>query len=56
MKLLGDEAEVGACFIPFRDNAKLDARQVHDLWRTYHRLRKSFWMHPMELLDDLGHI
>jgi hypothetical protein len=30
MKLLGDEAEVGARFIPFRDNANLDARQVHD--------------------------
>jgi hypothetical protein len=36
MKLLGDEDEVGARFIPFRDNANLDARQVHDLWRTYH--------------------
>jgi hypothetical protein len=42
MKLLGDEAEVGARFIPFRDNANLDARQVHDLWRTYYRLRNHF--------------
>jgi hypothetical protein len=31
MVLLGDEAQVNACFIPFRDSANLDARQVHDL-------------------------
>jgi hypothetical protein len=31
MKFLRDEAEVGARFIPFRDNANLDVRQVHDL-------------------------
>jgi hypothetical protein len=42
MKRLVDEAEVGARLIPFRDNANLDARQVHDLWRTYHRLRNHF--------------
>jgi hypothetical protein len=42
MKLLGDEAEVGARFILFRDNANLDARQMHDLWRTYHTLINHF--------------
>jgi hypothetical protein len=26
MKLLGDDAEVDACFISFRDSANLDAR------------------------------
>ena len=25
---------------------------MHGLRQTYHRLRKSFWMHPMVLLGD----
>jgi hypothetical protein len=25
------------------------------LRRTYHKLRKSFWTHPTELLGDVGH-
>jgi hypothetical protein len=40
--LLGDEAQVNVCFIPFRDSANLDARQVHDLRQTYHRNRNHF--------------
>ena len=39
MVLLGDEAQVEACFGPFGDSANLDARSVHGLRRTYHRLR-----------------
>jgi hypothetical protein len=54
MVILGDEAQLEARFGPFRDSANLDARSVHGLRRTYHRLRKSFWMHPMKLLVDVG--
>jgi hypothetical protein len=54
--LLRDEAQVEARFSPFRDSANLVARSVHSLRRTYHGLRKSFWMHPMQLLVDVGHV
>ena len=56
MVLLGDEAQLEASFGPFGDSANLDARSVHCLRRTYHRLEKSFWTHPMELLGDVGHV
>jgi hypothetical protein len=36
------EAYVEAHFGPFGDSANLDARLVHDLHRTYHRLRNQF--------------
>jgi hypothetical protein len=42
MVLLGDEAQVEAYFGPFGDNANLDARWVHGLCRTYHRLKNHF--------------
>jgi hypothetical protein len=29
---------------------------VHSLHRMYHRLRKSFLTHPMELPDDVRHV
>jgi hypothetical protein len=41
MGLLGDEAQVEAWFVPFGDSATLDARLVHDLRQTYHRLGNS---------------
>ena len=56
MILLGDEAQVKACFGLFGDSANLDAREVHGLRRTYHKLGKSFWTHPMELLGDVRHV
>ena len=56
MLLLGDKAQVEARFGMFGDSANLDARVVHGLRRTYHRLRKLFWTHPMELLRDVGHV
>jgi site-specific recombinase XerC len=56
MILLGDEAQVEARFGPIEDNANLDARRVHGLHRTFHVLRKSFWMHMMELLGDVGQV
>ena len=56
MVLLGDEAQLEASFGPFGDSANLDARSVHCLRRTYHRLEKSFCTHPMELLGYVGHV
>jgi hypothetical protein len=38
MALLGDEAQVKAGFGLFGDSANLDARWVHGLRQTYHRL------------------
>jgi hypothetical protein len=42
MVLLGDEAQVEARFGPFRDSDNLDARYVHRLCRTYHRLKNQY--------------
>jgi hypothetical protein len=42
MVLLGDEAQVDAHFGLFGDSANLDARQLHGLRRTYHRLENHF--------------
>jgi hypothetical protein len=56
MVSLGDGAQLEARFGPFIDTANLDARWVHDLHRTYHRLKKLFWTHPMELLSDVDHV
>jgi hypothetical protein len=53
MVLLGDEAQMEACFRLFRDSANLDARYVRGLRQT---AQKSFWTHPMELLGDVGHV
>jgi hypothetical protein len=39
MELLGDEAQVEACFGLFGDSANLDARLVHSLRQIYLRLR-----------------
>ena len=38
MVLLGDEAQLEARLGPFGDSANLDARSMHSLPRTYHRL------------------
>ena len=37
-----DEAQLEGHFGLFGDSANLDARSVHGLRRTYHRLRKHF--------------
>jgi hypothetical protein len=42
MVLLGDKAQVEAHFGPFGDSANLDARKVHGLRRTFHRLINLF--------------
>ena len=36
--LLGDVGEVEARFSPFGDSVNLDAREVHGLRQTHHRL------------------
>ena len=55
MVLLGDEAQLEARFGPFGDSPNLDARYVHG-WVEHTIGWKSFWMHPMELLGDVGHV
>ena len=55
MVLLGDEAQLEAHFGPFGDSANFDARSVHGLRRTYHRLRNRLHA-PDELLGDVGHV
>jgi hypothetical protein len=42
MVFQGDEAQVVARFILFTDSANLEARLVHGLRQTYHRLRNHF--------------
>ena len=42
MVLLGCEAQLEPRFGPFGDSANLDARSVHGLRRTYHRLKNHF--------------
>jgi hypothetical protein len=56
MVLLFNEAQVEARFGPFGDSANLEARLVHGLRQTFHRLGKHFWTHPMELLGDVCHV
>jgi hypothetical protein len=42
MELLGDLGHVESLFDLFADSANLDARLVHGLRRTYHRLENHF--------------
>ena len=53
MELLGDTGHVESRFGPFGDGVSVGARHVQGLLQTHHRLRKSFWMHPMVLLGDV---
>jgi hypothetical protein len=56
MELLCDMAQLEARFGLFIGRANLDERSLHGLRQTYHRVRKLFWTHPMELLGDMGHV
>ena len=40
--IAGDEAQLKDHFGPFGDSTNLDARSVHGLRRTYHRLKNCF--------------
>jgi hypothetical protein len=55
MELLGDVGQVKAHFGLFGDSVNFDARYVHGLGLTYHRLGNCFGQ-TMELLGDLGQI
>jgi hypothetical protein len=54
MVLVGDEAQVDACFGPSRDSTNLDARLVHGFALNVPLAQKSFWTHPIEHLCDVG--
>jgi hypothetical protein len=56
MVLLGDEAQVHACFGSFGDSAILDARLFHGFALNRPQAQKSFWTHPIEHLGDVGHV
>jgi hypothetical protein len=43
-------------FFLFGDSVSVGARLVHSLRQMYHRLRKSFWRHPMVLLHDKAQV
>ena len=45
-----------ARFGPFVHSANIDTRQEHGLRRTYNRLGKSFWTHPIVLLGDKAQV
>ena len=53
---LGDEAQLEASFGAFRDSANLDARSVHGLRRTYHRLGNYFGRTRWKILGYVGHV
>ena len=52
MELLGHMGHVESHFDPIVHGVRDGAKLVHGLRQTYHRLRKSIWMHPMVLLGD----
>ena len=49
------KAQVEARFGLFGDSANLDARLLHGLRRTCHRVENR-WTHRMELLGNVGHV
>jgi hypothetical protein len=55
MELIGDQALVDAHFGPFRDSANLDARYMHCLPSTYHRVRNHF-ARTQWFLGDVSHV
>jgi hypothetical protein len=42
MVLLGEEAQMEACFGPFGDSVSFSVRYMHGLRQTYRRLRNRF--------------
>jgi hypothetical protein len=51
MELLGDEAQVQACFGPFGDSANLDVDRCM-VSPSIPYAHKSFWTQPVVLLGD----
>jgi hypothetical protein len=65
MELLGDVGHVESHFSPFGDSVtvgpfgysgNLDARYVHVFVPSVPQAKKSFWIHQMELLGDVGYV
>jgi hypothetical protein len=56
MELLGDVDHVESCFGPFHNGVSIGARLVDGLRQTYHRVRKSFWTHPMVPQVDVAQV
>ena len=52
MEFSCDVGHVESCFDLIGNSVSVGATMVHSLHRTYHRLRKSFWTHPMITLGD----
>ena len=48
MVLLGDKAQLEACFSPFGDSARFASNIPY--------AQKSFWTRPTELLGDVGRV
>jgi hypothetical protein len=55
MVLLGDEAQVEACFGLFRDSVTL-TQDVCTVCAEHTRGSEIIWTHPMELLFNVGHV
>jgi hypothetical protein len=47
---------VDARFGLFADNANLDTRLVHGFALNIPQAQKTFWIHRIEHLGDLGHV
>jgi hypothetical protein len=56
MVLLGDEAQVEARFVPFRDGANLCRKIGARFALNVPQARKSYWTHPEVLLGDKAQV
>jgi hypothetical protein len=54
MVLHRDVVQVEARLDSFGDNVNLDATQVHSFALNVKYAWKSYWLHPIELLGDVG--
>jgi len=55
MVVLGEDAQVEAWFGLFGESANIYKIGARFVWNIAYA-RKSIWMHPMKLLDDLCHM
>ena len=55
MVVLGEDAQVEAWFGLFGDSANIYKIGAWFVWNIAYA-RKSIWMHPMELQDDVCHM
>jgi hypothetical protein len=55
MELLGDVRMWNLILVRL-ETMSVSCKNGAGLRQMYHRLRESFWTHPMELLGDVGHV